>query len=84
VDAFEQLKQALVCALVLALPVWDKPFVLTTDWSQQAIGAKLSQVQPDTNDEHPIAYECITARSSLPLSATMLGPPMFGSSLGCG
>ena len=55
-DAFEQLKQALVSAPVLALPIWDQPFVLTTDWSKQAIGAMLSQVQPDTEEEHPIAY----------------------------
>jgi hypothetical protein len=55
-DAFEQLKQALVSAPVLAVPIWDIPFVLTTDWSKQAIGAMLTQVQPDTDDEHPIAY----------------------------
>ena len=54
--AFQQLKQALVSAPVLALPIWDQPYVLTTDWSKQAIGAMLSQVDPDTEEEHPIAY----------------------------
>ena len=43
-------------APVLALPIWDQPYVLTTDWSKQAIGAMLSQVDPDTEEEHPIAY----------------------------
>jgi hypothetical protein len=41
---------------VLALPNWDLPFILTTDWSQVAIGAVLSQVQPAAGEEHPIAF----------------------------
>jgi hypothetical protein len=65
--ALKQLKQALVSAPVLALPIWDRTFVSTTDGSKQAIGAMLSQVQPDTDDEHPIAYasrllECRSAQ----------------------
>jgi hypothetical protein len=53
--SFEALKEALCSAPVLALPNWDLPFILTTDWSRAAIGAVLSQVQPD-GDEHPVAF----------------------------
>jgi hypothetical protein len=37
VAAFEPLKEALGSAPVLALPRWDLPFILTTDWSCGAI-----------------------------------------------
>jgi hypothetical protein len=56
VAAFEALKQALAFAPVLALPQWDEEFILTTDWSCAAIGAVLSQSNPVTGDEHPIAF----------------------------
>lgn len=56
IGAFDDLKHALCSAPVLALPDWDQPFVLTTDWSRDAIGAVLAQVDPVTGDEHPIAY----------------------------
>lgn len=54
--AFEQLKAALCTAPVLRLPVWSRPFILTTDWSVQGIGAVLAQTDPKTDQEHPIAF----------------------------
>lgn len=54
--SFECLKQALCSAPVLALPNWDQTFILTTDWSRSAIGAVLSQEQPATGEEHPVAF----------------------------
>jgi hypothetical protein len=56
VAAFEALKEAWCSAPVLALPRWDLPFMLTTDWSCGAIGAVLSQLDPDSGDEHPVAF----------------------------
>jgi RNase H-like domain found in reverse transcriptase/Integrase zinc binding domain/PHD-finger/Integrase core domain len=53
--SFEALKEALCSAPVLALPDWDRQFILTTDWSRIAIGAVLSQVQP-SGEEHPVAF----------------------------
>lgn len=45
--AFETLKQDLVSDSVLRMPDVSQPFVLTTDWSKAAIGAVLSQFQPE-------------------------------------
>ena len=55
VASFEALKQALCSAPVLALPDWDLPFILTTDWSRVAIGAVLSQENTE-GEEHPVAF----------------------------
>ena len=53
--SFEELKQQLTSAPVLLLPDPDKPFTLTTDASDFAIGAVLSQDQG--KGEQPVAYK---------------------------
>ncbi|GBG59681.1 hypothetical protein CBR_g49947 [Chara braunii] len=53
-DAFRALKKAVTCAPVLHVPDFDRPFILTTDALDFAIGAVLSQVfrsSPDSS--HP-------------------------------
>ena len=55
--AFQTLKDRLTSQPILRLPDPDKPFVLRTDASQQAIGAVLLQAdQDDPNELHPVAY----------------------------
>ena len=53
--AFEQLKEKLTTAPVLAIPDPAKPFTITTDASDYAIGAVLSQ--DFGKGDQPIAYE---------------------------
>ena len=54
-QAFEQLKTALTSAAVLAHFDPRLPNQVTTDASEVAIGAVLSQTQPD-GSERPVAY----------------------------
>jgi hypothetical protein len=52
--AFDALKKAVSTAPVLAMPNVDLPFLVTTDASNFAIGAVLSQEKGD--GEHPVAF----------------------------
>lgn len=52
--AFEKLKKILTSDQILAYPDFNKPFILTTDASDYAIGAVLSQIQNGV--EKPIAF----------------------------
>ncbi|GBG62033.1 hypothetical protein CBR_g28509 [Chara braunii] len=49
-DAFRALKKAVTCAPVLRLPDFDRPFIVTTDASDFAVGVVLSQVFPSPPD----------------------------------
>ena len=53
--AFQELKQSLISPPVLRRPNTSLPYRLHTDWSPQAIGAVLSQVD-SSGEEHPIAF----------------------------
>jgi RNase H-like domain found in reverse transcriptase len=52
----DTIKRALTTDPILRLPDFDKPFVITTDWSQCAIGAVLSQFDEVTQFDHPVAF----------------------------
>lgn len=54
IQAFEKCKQVLINAPILQYPDFDKPFILTTDASDVAIGAVLSQGKLGT--DKPVAY----------------------------
>ena len=54
-EAFEELKQRLTSAPLLAFPDFDKSFVLETDASRIGLGAVLAQAQDD-GTIRPIAY----------------------------
>ena len=56
-DAFSTLKEKLTSPPILKFPDFSRPFILTTDASNYAIGAVLSQKQDDeSNIDLPIAY----------------------------
>jgi RNase H-like domain found in reverse transcriptase len=55
--AFNMLKQQITSDPVLRLPDPNLQFILTTDWSRLAIGAVLSQKDPHTGFDHPVAYK---------------------------
>ncbi|GJV55960.1 retrotransposon-related protein [Tanacetum coccineum] len=63
-SAFEQLKQAMISALVLALPNFEKEFIVETDASGVGIGALLIQ------EGHPIAYLSKTLSAKHQLMST--------------
>uniref|UniRef100_A0AAG5DIK1 RNA-directed DNA polymerase n=1 Tax=Anopheles atroparvus TaxID=41427 RepID=A0AAG5DIK1_ANOAO len=52
--SFENLKAILSSDQVLAFPDFEEPFILTTDASNHALGAVLSQIQ--SGQEKPIAF----------------------------
>lgn len=54
IHAFETLKQIISTDQVLSYPQFDKPFILTTDASDYAVGAVLSQIQDKV--DKPIAF----------------------------
>ena len=54
-QAFETLRDACITAPVLAFADYTKPFVLETDASKEALGAVLSQKQPD-GTLRPVAF----------------------------
>ena len=53
--AFEELQTRLVTAPILVYPDFTQPFLLQTEWSQEAVGAILSQKGPDSL-ERVVAY----------------------------
>lgn len=57
-QAFDRLKDALISPAVLRQPDYTKTFMLSTDWSQTAIGAVLSQLDQscDPPREYPVAF----------------------------
>ena len=55
-NAFKELKSALSKALVLRPPQCGKLWIIDCDASNTAVGAVLSQEEPDTGDEHPVYY----------------------------
>lgn len=55
-SSFEQLKTALLESVVLAHPDFSRPFILSTDASQDGLGAVLSQVQEGESKARPIAF----------------------------
>ena len=52
--AWEDLRQRVITAPILAHPDFDEPFILQTDWQPTGIGAVLAQIQDGR--EHVIAY----------------------------
>lgn len=53
-DTFKILKEILLSRTVLVYPAWEEPFILTTDASNEAFGAILSQGMVDSG--RPISF----------------------------
>ncbi|XP_055640426.1 uncharacterized protein LOC129777879 [Toxorhynchites rutilus septentrionalis] len=62
VDAFERCRNILTSSDILQYPNFDKPFILTTDASNFAVGAVLSQGQ--IGSDKPIAFASRTLNKS--------------------
>lgn len=54
--AFETLKKALTSSPVLALPSWDRRFIISADGSATGTGGVLLQTDPVSGLERPVAY----------------------------
>ncbi|RCN44983.1 hypothetical protein ANCCAN_09027 [Ancylostoma caninum] len=54
--AFEELKQKLISAPVLAAPRIGQPYEIHTDASTEAVAGTLLQMNPKTSSLHPIAF----------------------------
>ena len=61
-QATATLKLALEAAPILRHPDWNRPFILSTDWSVVGVGAVLSQ-EDDDGKRHVIAYASRTNNS---------------------
>ena len=53
--SFDNLKQCLTTAPILAMPIWSKPFIIDTDACDSGIGAVLSQID-ENGMEHVVCY----------------------------
>lgn len=62
IESFEKCKQILTCSSILQYPDFEKPFILTTDASNGAIGAVLSQ--GNIGSDRPVAYASRTLQKS--------------------
>ncbi|XP_070566393.1 uncharacterized protein [Ptychodera flava] len=82
VDAFQKLKDALASSPVLAVPDYNKPFVVQTDASDHGIGAVLCQYD-DKGEEHPVQY---ISRKTPPQGEKLPNyrKRVFSHCLGCG
>jgi len=56
VEAFKNLKKAMISAPVLKQPDFDEPFILMTDASGYGAGAILGQADKTTAKVHPVAF----------------------------
>uniref|UniRef100_A0A388LZJ8 Reverse transcriptase n=1 Tax=Chara braunii TaxID=69332 RepID=A0A388LZJ8_CHABU len=73
-DAFRALKKAVTCAPVLRLPDFDRPFIVTTDALDFAVGAVLSQVFPSPPDS---PYPHVPPFAPPPADTASRLPPTF-------
>jgi hypothetical protein len=55
-EAFQRLKERIAADVMLAFPDQDRPFTVTTDASEYAIGAVLSQMDPTSGIERPVMF----------------------------